>query len=131
MIEKAPFSSHAMLFETNFSDTSCLLDVAWTWSLIFGAETSGCLANKEVGELQQLFGEAVDRLQVHIGLGNQLWKGYYNKLILMRDLTTPWAYREDGKDARLHKHHQSIFLIVHHRLPQSTVAIRGIGCAQI
>lgn len=63
-----------MLLPTNLLDTTSLLNILLAWCLVFGIEVLAGVSDQEVGDLRKFLTEAVDRLQIHIGLGNQLWE---------------------------------------------------------
>ena len=69
-MEKTPFSTHAT--QTHSLDTTGFLNILLTWSLVFGIEISRGVPNQEVGDLRKFLFEALDRLHIHVGLGDQL-----------------------------------------------------------
>ena len=88
-------------------NTTSLLNIVLTWSLIFADEVGSSISAQPVGQLRKLLAKAVDRLQIHVCLRNQLWERDCG-LSALKPLWKIITYQEDGTDAQHHKYHQHL-----------------------
>ena len=72
--------SPSMPVQTDASNSTCLLNIILTWGFVFGTEILAGVPDQVVGDLREFLAETVDRLQVHVGLGDQLGKRDFVKL---------------------------------------------------
>ena len=94
------------------SSLSGILNVVSIWCLVLDAEILGqiwCLS-EPVGQLGQLLAKTIYRLLIHVGLGQQLWKGDYDVLVyVLGDYIMGGTYQGDGRSALDHRYHQQPF----------------------
>ena len=89
-------------------NTTSLVDIVLTRGLVLANEVSGCIPRNPVCDLGELLPKTIDRLLIHVGLCNELWKRDYTRLG-RSGLKAMCTYLEDGINVRHHRYHRLSF----------------------